>query len=89
MLLWKPQGYKKKLYIRALKTPLNRGFKPSNLNNAKPLLPTPTSVSKSNVSIESNLKKDSSSYNWQKPTKFIPATMHAEKITKGLCYYYD
>ena len=51
----------------------------SNNSNKPPLLPTPQTKPVQTVPPK----------NGQKPFKFIPAEIRAEKIAKGLCYYCD
>lgn len=75
--------------IHALKTPPDRGPKPSGMYNSKPLLPTPNFANKTNMLPGTNSKGVNTSSNWQKPTKFILAAVRAEKMAKGLCYYCD
>ena len=73
-----------------LTTPPDRGPKPNILHpNLRPLLPTPSPVSKVNTASRVLPRSLGNNTNGQRPKKFIPAAVRAEKMAKGLCYYCD
>lgn len=74
--------------IQALKTPLDRPPKSLPIYS-KPILPTPAPFAKTIQNTSGSYKTPINCQNFQKPTKFIPASKRAEKIAKGLCYYSD
>jgi len=83
-------------HIQSLKLPPDRPYKFSYTSvNSKILLPTPPpnqripppSFPRGSLATQSASKN--SNPNYQKPTRFIPATERAEKMAKGLCFLCD
>jgi len=76
--------------ISALKMPIDRSTKPHSMHlNPKPLLPTPNPANKANFTSGVPPRGLMGNTSGQRPIKFIPAAVRAEKIAKGLCYYCD
>ena len=74
--------------IQALKIPLDRPPKSLPIYS-KPIVPTPAPFAQTIQNTSGSYKTPINCQNFQKPTRFIPASERAEKIAKGLCCYCD